>query len=159
MLVSTEVSATWVVEPGGCGPSYPVNCTGARGGAYDSAKSSTWHSNALYSLAAEANLGNPYSATSQIGDFGYDTIGLPGQSGVANVSLDHQVVAGIKTNTYYLGNLGLSSQNITFGTGNSNTSPSFLGALKNENSIPSLSFGYTAGASYSKAASTLNIRR
>ena len=87
-----------------------------------------------------------------MGHFGYDTIGVPGQSGVANVSLDHQVIAGIVTNTYYLGNLGLSPQNITFGEDKSDTSPSFLSSLKNENLIPSLSFGYTAGASYSKAA-------
>ena len=159
MLVSTEVTSTWVVEPGGCGPSYPTNCTGARGGAYDSTKSSTWNSKSLYGLAAETNLGNPYSSTSQIGDFGYDTIAVPGQAGVANVSLTHQVIAGIKTNTYYLGNLGLAAQNITFGTGSSDTSPSFLGSLKNKNLIPSLSYGYTAGASYRKATSNVNSRR
>ena len=153
VLVSTEVSSTWVVAPGGCGPAYPVNCTGARGGAYDSTKSSSWNGNALYSLGAESNLGNPYSATDQIGDFGYDTIGLPGQSGIANVSLDHQVIAAIETNNYYVGNLGLSSQNITF-TDN-DKSPSFLDSLRNENLIPSLSFGYTAGASYRKAISKI----
>ena len=92
-----------------------------------------------------------------MGQFGYDTLGVPGQSGVANVSLEHQVVAGIATNTYYLGNLGLSSQNITFGTATSDSSPSFLGSLKNENLIPSLSFGYTAGASYRKATSHLDF--
>ena len=155
MLVSTEVSSTWVVAPGGCGPAYPVNCTGARGGAYDSTKSSTWNANALYTLNAETNLGNPYGASNQIGSYGYDTIGVPGQAEVANVSVNHQVIAAIETNTYYLGNLGLSSQNITFAADSSNTSPSFLGSLRNENLIPSLSFGYTAGASYRKAATNL----
>lgn len=152
MLVSTEVPSTWVVAPGGCGPNYPVNCTGARGGAYDSSKSSTSNVNALYTLTAETNLGSPYSATTQIGNFSYDTLGVPGQSGVANVSVDHQVIASIDTNTYYLGNLGLSSQNITFNADSGNTAPSFLGSLRNENLIPSLAFGYTAGASYRKAA-------
>ena len=155
VLVSTEVSSTWVVAPGGCGPAYPVNCTGARGGAFDSTKSSTWNANALYTLNAETNLGNPYSASNQIGSYGYDTIMVPGQGEVANVSVDHQVIAAIETNTYYLGNLGLSSQNITFAADSSNTSPSFLGSLRNENLIPSLSFGYTAGASYRKAATNL----
>ena len=159
VLVSTEVASTWVVEPGGCGPAYPVNCTRARGGAYDSTKSSSWNVNALYTLAAETNLGNPYSSSSQIGDFGYDTIGIPGQSGVANVSLNHQVIAGIATNTYYLGNLGLAAQNISFNAGGTDTSLSFLASLKNENSIPSLSFGYTAGAAYRKAASNIQVRR
>lgn len=159
VLVATEVSATWVVEPGGCGPPYPVNCTETRGETYDSTQSTSWNVNGLYPLAAETNLGNPYSASNSIGNFGYDTVRLPGQSGVANVSLDHQVVAGIKTTTYYLGSLGLSSQNMTFGTDNSDTSPSFLGSLKNENLIPSLSFGYTAGASYSKPTSNLDFRR
>ena len=149
--MSTQVQSTWVVEPGGCTIESPSNCTGARGGVYDSTKSSTWNVNAFYLLGAETNLGNPYSSTNQMGHFGYETIGVPGQSGVANVSLDHQVIAGIATNTYYLGNLGLSSQNISFKQGNSDTSPSFLGSLRNENLIPSLSFGYTAGAAYSKA--------
>ena len=153
MLVSTQVQSTWVVEPGGCTIDSPSNCTGARGGVYDSTKSSTWNVNAYYGLAAETNLGNPYSSPSQIGHFGYETIGIPGQSGVANVSLDHQVVVGIVTNTYYLGNLGLSSQNISFTQGSSDTSSSFLGSLRNKNLIPSLSFGYTAGAAYSKATS------
>lgn len=148
VLVSTEVSSTWVVAPGGCGPAYPLNCTGARGGAYDSTKSSTWNVKANYTLDAETNLGNPYSANNQVGTYGYDTIEVPGQSGVANVSLDHQVIAAIETNTYYLGNLGLASRNITFGTDSSDISPSFLESLRNENLIPSLSYGYTAGASY-----------
>ena len=151
VLVSTQVSSTWVVEPGGCTVDSPNNCTDARGGAYDSTKSSTWNNKGLYPLAAETNLGNPYSSSSQIGHFGYDTIGFPGQSGVANVSLDHQVIGGIKTNTYYLGNLGLSSQNIPFSQ--SDTSSSFLSSLRNDNLIPSLSFGYTAGAAYGKATS------
>lgn len=160
VLVSTAVSSTWVVEPGGCGPSYPVNCTQTRGGTYDSAKSTSWNVNALYTLAAETNLGNPYSnADIQIGHFGYDTIALPGHSGVANVSLDRQVLAGINTTTYYLGNLGLSARNITFGTDSSDTSSSLLGSLKNRNLIPSLSFGYTAGAFYSKPTSKLDVRR
>ena len=146
MLVSTNVQSTWVVEPGGCTASSPVNCTEARGGAYDSTKSSSWNVDATYTLGAETNLGHPYSSSSQQGHFAYDTIGIPGQSGVANVSLDHQVIAGIVTNTYYLGNLGLSSQNISFGTDGSDTSPSFLGSLKNTNSIPSLSYGYQPGA-------------
>ena len=151
VLVSTEVPSTWVVEPGGCGPNYPVNCTGARGGAYDSTKSSTWNVNAFYELDVETNLGSPYNDKTQMGHFGYDTIGVPGQSGVANVSLDHQVIAGIATNLYYVGSLGLSSQNIPFSS--TDTPPSFLSSLKKENLIPSLSFGYTAGAYYSKTAS------
>lgn len=155
MLVSTEVSSTWVVAPTGCGSTSPVNCTGARGGAYDSTKSSSWNVNALYALAAETNLGDPYSGDNEIGDYGYDTIGIPGQSGVADISVDHQVIAAITPDTYYLGNLGLSSQNITFSAGASDTSPSLLGSLRNENLIPSLSFGYTAGASYRKAASSI----
>ena len=149
-----------MVAPTGCGPASPANCTGARGGAYDSTKSSAWNAKGIYSLNAEVNLGNPYSAGNQVGTYGYDTIGVPGQSGVANVSLDHQVVAAIGTNTYYLGNLGLASQNITFGTDSSDVSPSFLGSLRNENLIPSLSYGYTAGASYRKASSkNIGLRR
>jgi hypothetical protein len=84
--------------------------------------------------------------------YGFDTLtlGVPG----ANLpSLDNQIIAGIATNDYWLGYLGLSPIPFNFSSQNDATSmrdpqPSFLSNLKNQSLIPSLSWGYTAGASY-----------
>lgn len=81
------------------------------------------------------------------GTFGYEKLGIQGKG--ANVSVDHQVIASIKTNKFFVGSLGLSDQPVTYPDG-SETSPSLLTSLKSENLIPSLSYGYTAGAFYRK---------
>ena len=147
VLASTEVASTWVVAVNGCGPNDAANCTQARGGEYDDTKSTTWNPKDLYQLGAENNLG--YSGNAINGTYGYDTVGLPGVSGANNISMNHQVIAGILTEVFYLGSLGLSNQAINF-TDNRDSSPSLLTSLKNENLIPSLSYGYTAGAAYRK---------
>ena len=145
VLVSTEVSSTWVIAPGGCDQSDTANCTKTRGGAYDDTKSSTWNEKDLYGLGDEANLG--YTGNEYNGTYGYDTLGIQGKG--ANVSVDHQVIAAIETPKFYIGNLGLSPYHINF-TSSADSSPSLLTSLKNQNLIPSLSYGYTAGASYRK---------
>jgi hypothetical protein len=68
-------------------------------------------------------------------------------------SLDNQIIAGIATNDYWLGYIGLSPISFNFSSQDDATSmrdpqPSFLSNLKNQSLIPSLSWGYTAGASY-----------
>ena len=136
-----------MVAPQGCGPDDAANCTQARGGEYDDSKSSTWNVKGIYQLGVEANLG--YTGNAINGSYGYDTIGLLGLPGTANITVTHQVIAGVITEVFYVGSLGLSSQAINF-TSSSDTSPSLLTSLKNEKLIPSLSYGYTAGASYRK---------
>ena len=147
MLANTDVASTWVVAPDGCGQSDPSNCTDARGGIYDDSKSSSWNINALFQLGAEANLG--YSGNEINGTYGYDNLEI--QAKGANVTVNHQVIAGITTQVFYVGRLGLSNQPITFGSNGANTADSLLTSLKKQNSIPSQSFGYTAGASYRKS--------
>ncbi|KAI4259105.1 MAG: hypothetical protein LQ352_000899 [Teloschistes flavicans] len=58
------------------------------------------------------------------------------------------IVAGLPAEPYYLGLLGLRP---TSSSRFNNSSPSFLTHLRSSNLIPSLSFGYTAGASYRKS--------
>ena len=129
----------------GCGPNDAANCTQARGGEYNDNKSSSWNPKAIFQLGAEDNLG--YSGNAINGSYGYDTIGLLGKAGANNVSVNHQVIAGLITEAFYVGSLGLSNQPINF-TDSGDSSPSLLTSLKNENLIPSTSYGYTAGASY-----------
>lgn len=84
--------------------------------------------------------------------YGFETLtlGLPG-SGLPSV--EQQIIAGIGTNNYWLGSLGLSPIPFNFSTQNDSTNmlapqPALLTELKNQSHIPSLSWSYTAGASY-----------
>ena len=147
VLVATEVASSWVVAPGGCDESDAANCTKTRGGVYDYSRSSSWNEKALYGLGDEANLG--YSGDEYNGTYGYDDLEIQGKG--ANVSINHQVISAIETKAFFVGNLGLSPYPINFTVGTTvDSSPSLLASLKNENLIPSLSYGYTAGASYRK---------
>lgn len=98
---------------------------------------------AIYSLStfAERNLGLGGN-----GSYGYDTVrlGLPGS---ALPSLEKQVVAGIWTNDFFLGTLGLSPVPFNF-TSLEDPQPSMLRTLRNQSLIPSTSWAYTAGAYY-----------
>lgn len=145
MLASTEIPETWVVDPSGCAKSDPTNCTTARGGVFNNTVSTSWVNKNIYALGAESNLG--YTVNSDNGNYGFDTlrVGLPGDG---NVSLDHQLIAGIATKDFFLGNLGLASRQLMFA--DKTQAPGFLSQLQSNNMIPSLSYGYTAGASYRK---------
>ena len=158
MLPSTEQPASWVVAPGGCPSAEPANCTDLRGGAFDPTKSSSWFRKDVYLLNEAVNLGYGGTGNDINGTYGFDTLGVRGSSGAANISLDHQVVAGMINDAFYLGSLGLSPQQINFTTTSGDSSPSFLASLKSKGMIPSLAYGYTAGASYSMASLILRIR-
>lgn len=67
--------------------------------------------------------------------------------GETNVTLNKQVIAGIATKDFYLGNIGLAARPLDW-TDHTESSPSLMSSLKSQNLIPSLSYGYTAGASY-----------
>jgi hypothetical protein len=73
-------------------------------------------------------------------------VGL-GYQGSGGPTVNHSVIAGIAGTEFYLGMLGLNPRPTNFTTLN-NPQPSFLTRLKNDSSIPSLSYSYTAGAPY-----------
>ena len=146
VLPATQIPEIWTVIPLGCGSLDPSNCTQGRGGTFDVSKSSSWISKAAYALQAESNLG--YTKNSDNGNYGFDTIGV-GKPGAGNVSVDGQVVAGLATKDFYLGNLGLASRSISFNS-DTDAKPSFLSSLRNRSLIPSLAYSFTAGASYRK---------
>lgn len=95
----------------------------------------------LYHLSPEGNLG--IMAT---GNFGYDSLGL-GAQGTGGPVVNHQLVGTIATSSYWLGVLGLDSKSSNLSSFDSPV-PSLMANLKQSGSIPSLSFGYTAGAPY-----------
>ncbi|KAL2356310.1 aspartic peptidase domain-containing protein, partial [Cryomyces antarcticus] len=77
---------------------------------------------------------------------GRDTIGLQLQDSV--VSVDREVIAGTPMKKdLHLGQLGLGTGYSNF-PGYEQPLPPLLWTMKNQSLIPSLSYGYTAGASY-----------
>ena len=122
-------------------PSSPgvVNAAAASGFQFN--QSSSWSSLGTHSL-----LTDNYLNISSNGQFGTDTVGLGIENSTA-LTIDHNVIAGITTKPFYMGALGLKPIN---STSVSNGPASLMTQLKQQNLIPSLSFGYTAGAIYRK---------
>ena len=151
VLPSTFIRESWVISTQGCGVNDAANCNVLRGGLFNVNASTTWQDQHGYTLGSESNLG--YTNNQDIGEYGYDTVGIS-SPGVGGFTLDSQVVAAIFTTDFYLGYLGISPRDVNF---NNDPKPSFVGSLKKNNMIPSLSYGYTAGASYSKDCSNLDF--
>lgn len=77
---------------------------------------------------------------------GFDTVGL-GLSNATGPSLSHQIVAEVVTDSWWFGMLGLGFQPTNF-TGYGNPQASFSDTLYSNKTISSMSWSYTAGASY-----------
>lgn len=147
VFASTTVPETWVVSTGGCVANDPDGCSDSRGQLFSPNVSTTWSHIDNFALGVELNLGN-YSANQDNCNYGFDTLAL-GYQGSGGPSVEHSVIAAIDTKDFYLGNLGLSSQPVNFTTVD-NPPPSLLSQLKTNKQIPSLSYGYSAGAPYRK---------
>jgi hypothetical protein len=78
--------------------------------------------------------------------YGYDTVGLGG-AGEEGPTLKHTVVGGMAWPDLYLGIFGLNPKPTNF-TSFNDPSTSYMTLLKDQKHIPSVSFGYTAGAVY-----------
>ena len=145
-MPSSKSTSTWVIAPTGCEPSpfTAQNCPQSRGGVFESANSSSWRAVGNYSLVDEDNLGDYVNGT-----FGLDTISLGAANASGAPTLANQVVGQVGSNDFYDGLFGLNDQPSNFSTLN-NTHPSFLATMKTQGIIPSLSWSYTAGASYRK---------
>lgn len=155
LLASTEIPETWVVVSPGCQDA-ALNCSDARGGIFDYDVSRTWlyksgdFNHSLFKISAEVNLQIDVTAL-----YGFDTVQI-GSPGKGNATVDHQVVAGIAEQDFYLGSLGLHSRNVVF-QADQQGQPSFISHLNSSQKIPSLSYGFTAGASYRKGTSSQSV--
>lgn len=140
---STASTTTWVVENVGCPSDAPSNCEDSRGGVFNKNTSLTWVPNSIFEIGIEENLGFDV-----FGDFGFDTVTL-GWLGSGGPTVEHSIVAGIGDTTLtWLGVLALNPRPTNFSTFVNNPQVSFIQALRNQNAIPSVSWSYTAGASY-----------
>ena len=155
ILPSTTGAETWVPIPVGCegilanvadcGTMRGVdNFNGKKSKGFQTDASSTWDLIGIYELTTEQNLWGP---TGNPGDYGLDTVSLQNSSG-KSVNLKGQTIAGVATGNVWLGSLGMGTAPAKFDVEKKNI-PSLLDSMKSQNYTPSLSFGYTAGASYS----------
>ena len=150
VIPSTAGQSTWVIAPSGCPPDEPgispsLPCPQSRGGLFDPSRSSSWHALSNNSLGLDANLG--YGDLSAL--YGLDTIQLGFSDSIGGPRLDSQILSALAPEHYFVGLFGLNHQ----ATNLSNFSiphPSALTTLKENSLIPSLSWGYTAGAQYRK---------
>jgi len=119
-------------------------CIASRGGLFNSSQSTSWHVLGNYSLGLESNLGYNESGT-----YGRDKISLGLSNATGGPTLGSQLVVGIATEDYHVGVFGLGVQGTNISSYNA-TNSTYLMTLKGNGLIPSLSWGYTAGAKYRK---------
>ena len=155
VLPSTLISETWLPIPQGCEGSLTglPGCGDLRGVedfndepslGFQSNLSTTWETIGIYDLTAEQNL---FDADTATGLYGTDSIVVDRSSAGEPAQLQSQVIAGVATADVWLGILGVGAQKGNFSVKDENL-PSLVTEMKNLNITPSLSFGYTAGASY-----------
>lgn len=138
----------------GCKERSLENCPFSRGvemfngkpsSGFQANQSTTWREIGLYKVSAREEL--RYNAS---GLYGLDKMGLM----VANSGgpiLQNQVIGGLINPRFWVGRMGMDVKPSNFSEF-SNPQRSLIKTLKEENHIPSLSYGYTAGAYYSKSA-------
>jgi hypothetical protein len=112
-----------------------TTCRNKRGGLFDYGASTSWKEVGLYELGLDPLLGFSGAA-----NYGYDNVAFLDQ-----INMPGEIVGVINTTDYWLGFMGLGTKPTNF---TSDNKPSLLSSLVTANKIPSLSFGYTAGAFY-----------
>jgi hypothetical protein len=141
-LVSTAGYQTWVVLPQGCqAAGSHTACAESRGWLFNSNASTTFDEIGLYTFSIEKNLGYSGNAV-----YGHDTVRLGGQ-GEGGPTLKNTTIGTFAVEDFYLGLFGVNPKSTNFTDFNTQI-PSYMALLKDEDLIPSVSFGYTAGAKY-----------
>ncbi|KAF1829200.1 acid protease [Decorospora gaudefroyi] len=155
VLVSTASQQIWAINDMACitnvtdpatGEIVEFNtldsqCQDSRGYLYNTSNSDTWRKKGFYQLWIEKNLGLVGN-----GLYGFDSVGLglPGEKGPY---IENTTVGTLVTPNFWLGHIGLHPKPTNFSTFE-NPVPSYMTLLFEQKNIPSLSFGYTAGAQY-----------
>lgn len=149
---STAGQETIIPLPEGCTSASPSDCGssrgvlpafGVQGTGFLTNESSTWDLIGLYTSNLEDTLG--YSVNAQ---YGFDTVGLQVENS-GGLNVNKSIVAGVAETDFYIGVLGLGPKPSNFSTF-SDPQRSFMKTLNATKRIPSLSYGYTAGAYYSQ---------
>jgi hypothetical protein len=147
VTLGTKVQNLWVPVADDCLKLNSTTCGSSRGvlpfaqrlsPGFQSNMSSTWEAIGIYELGIGRNLGIPGN-----GFNGFDTIAME------DVKLEHEPVIAYASPGFWLGQLGLLPSTLNFS--NTISSPSLLRSLKDAGHVPSLSYGYQAGAAYRNA--------
>ena len=150
---STTGQETLIPVPEGCTSHDPSNCGksrgvlpafGVQGTGFVTNSSSTWDLVGIFTSNLEDTLGYAVNA-----EYGFETVGLQIENS-NGIGVNHSVVGGIAAKEFYLGSLGLGPKPTNFTTFLNEPKPSLMALLNSTRQIPSLSYGYSAGASYSK---------
>ena len=133
----------------GSGPSVSASATSpilAQG--FVGNQSSSWIGKGIHWIGTEVFL----NQTAQ-GQYGLDSVGL-GADADTGLTADGIAVVGVPTKPFFLGTLGMRPTN---SSGPDDSTPSFLMQLWKQKRVPSLSYGYTAGALYKSQLGSLTL--
>jgi hypothetical protein len=134
-----------------CGYSRGVSLfEGRQSPGFQSNASTTWDLIGLYEIGVNRQLG--YTGN---GIAGFDTLGMATNSSHNITFPEKEVVTSYATPDLWVGELGLGIAKMTIRP-NERVSP-LLVRLQDSGVIPSVSFGYTAGAAYRKVPASLTI--
>jgi len=154
---STASQQTWAVDTAACDNTWyfhndSSSCSSSRGDTYNITESSSWEDIGWYSLRIEENLEFFGS-----GHFGHEKVSL-GFLEDNGPSLTNTTVGTMDSGDFWLGVFGLHPRPTNF-TSFDESAPSYMTLLKEQGLVPSLSFGYTAGAQYrfTKVLSSLTL--
>ncbi|KAK4165216.1 aspartic peptidase domain-containing protein [Cladorrhinum sp. PSN259] len=136
---ATALSEIWTISTGGCKPTQL--CFDARGGVVDIASSETWKPLGPYQL------GMNHTGYGGNGDYGLETLAFVNTLTSFTTSIENVLVAAINDTNYYQGYIGLGVTQGIFNKTNL-TNPFIPQLAQSYGSIPSHSYGYTAGAYY-----------
>ena len=134
VLISTESYVTSVIsatKPSWCRPDSPADCPQNLVGLFHVNASSTWRNASMSDSGYNSGL---------------DTLGL-GLPTSTSVELKSQMISALTTGNVSIGSLGLAPRHPSFTT-SGRMDMAFLPSLKFAHHVPSLSYGYSAGARY-----------
>ncbi|KAF3183570.1 hypothetical protein TWF751_004331 [Orbilia oligospora] len=140
VLPATGWQETWVVDAEACRNIPAEQCADLRGQTFNVNSSSTWNDQGLFKTDLAKDLGN-----NAIGNYGLERLGITNVD--SGITFNDQVVVAVDSKDWFLGVFGLGTQPTNF-TDFNNPQPSFLTTMYNQGLIPSLSWGYQAGAIY-----------
>ncbi|KAK0105097.1 hypothetical protein ONS96_004500 [Cadophora gregata f. sp. sojae] len=143
LLISTSSRSVLLVSSSGCTSSDPPDCATQRGGTFDPTKSSTWVANTIAvntSLSLQSSLG--YDVT---GNFGFDDFA----DSFSFLPQLNQSIATFAGQDTYVGIFGICPRSTTL-PGSTVPAKSYLENLRDNGTIPSLTWSYTAGGPYRK---------
>ncbi|KAF2133725.1 acid protease [Dothidotthia symphoricarpi CBS 119687] len=153
VTISTASQQVWVINPYACVSNHTDEATGepladvdlecatSRGFLFNTTESQTWVEQGFYQLWLGKNFemhGN--------GLYGFDSVGLglPGETGP---TVQNTTISTLITSEFWLGHFGLHHKPTNFSS-YEDAKPSYMTNLFEQIHIPSMSFGYTAGAQY-----------